>query len=51
MVSDTGPGISPENIERIFVPFERLGAETTAVEGTGIGLPLARALTDAMPAS
>ncbi len=48
MVSDTGPGISPEDLERIFVPFERLGAETTAVEGTGIGLPLARALTDAM---
>jgi signal transduction histidine kinase/CheY-like chemotaxis protein len=48
VVSDTGPGISLENIERIFVPFERLGAETTAVEGTGIGLPLARALTDAM---
>ena len=48
VVSDTGPGISPENIERIFVPFERLGAEQTAVEGTGIGLPLARALTEAM---
>jgi signal transduction histidine kinase/ActR/RegA family two-component response regulator len=48
MVSDTGPGISPENIERIFNPFERLGAEQTAVEGTGIGLPLARALTEAM---
>jgi signal transduction histidine kinase/CheY-like chemotaxis protein len=48
VVSDTGPGIAPENIERIFVPFERLGAEQTAVEGTGIGLPLARALTEAM---
>ena len=48
MVSDTGPGISPENLERIFIPFERLGAEQTAVEGTGIGLPLARALTTAM---
>ena len=48
MVSDTGPGISPENIERIFIPFERLGAEQTAVEGTGIGLPLAKALTEAM---
>jgi signal transduction histidine kinase len=47
-VSDTGPGISPENIERVFIPFERLGAEQTAVEGTGIGLPLARALTEAM---
>jgi signal transduction histidine kinase/ActR/RegA family two-component response regulator len=48
MVTDTGPGLSPENIERIFVPFERLGAEQTATEGTGIGLPLARALTEAM---
>jgi signal transduction histidine kinase/ActR/RegA family two-component response regulator len=47
-VSDTGPGISPENIERIFVPFERLGAEQTTTEGTGIGLPLARSLTEAM---
>jgi signal transduction histidine kinase/ActR/RegA family two-component response regulator len=48
VVSDTGPGLSPENIERIFVPFERVGAEQTAVEGTGIGLPLARSLTEAM---
>jgi signal transduction histidine kinase/ActR/RegA family two-component response regulator len=47
-VSDTGPGLSPDNLERIFVPFERLGAEQTAIEGTGIGLPLARALTEAM---
>jgi CheY-like chemotaxis protein/anti-sigma regulatory factor (Ser/Thr protein kinase) len=47
-VTDTGPGISPDNIERIFNPFERLGAEQTEVEGTGIGLPLARALTEAM---
>jgi signal transduction histidine kinase/ActR/RegA family two-component response regulator len=48
VVSDTGPGILPEDLERIFVPFERLGAERTAVEGTGIGLSLARALTEAM---
>jgi signal transduction histidine kinase/CheY-like chemotaxis protein len=48
VVSDTGPGLSPENIERVFVAFERLGAEQTTVEGTGIGLPLARALTEAM---
>ena len=48
VVCDTGPGISPENIERIFIPFERLGAEQTAVEGAGIGLSLTRALTDAM---
>jgi signal transduction histidine kinase/ActR/RegA family two-component response regulator len=48
VVSDTGPGLSPEHIERIFIPFERVGAEQTAVEGTGIGLPLARSLTEAM---
>ncbi len=47
-VSDTGQGISAEDIERVFVPFERLGAERTSVEGTGIGLPLAKALTEAM---
>jgi signal transduction histidine kinase/ActR/RegA family two-component response regulator len=48
VVSDTGPGISPENIDRIFIPFERIGAEQTTTEGTGIGLPLARSLTEAM---
>jgi signal transduction histidine kinase/ActR/RegA family two-component response regulator len=48
VVSDTGPGLAPDDLERIFIPFERLGAERTAVEGTGIGLPLAKALTEAM---
>jgi signal transduction histidine kinase/CheY-like chemotaxis protein len=48
VVSDTGPGLSPADIDRIFIPFERLGAGQTAVEGTGIGLPLARSLTEAM---
>jgi signal transduction histidine kinase/ActR/RegA family two-component response regulator len=47
-VADTGPGIPPGDLERIFDPFERLGAERTATEGTGIGLPLARAFAQAM---
>jgi CheY-like chemotaxis protein/anti-sigma regulatory factor (Ser/Thr protein kinase) len=47
-VSDTGPGLSAHDIERIFVPFERLDAEQHGIEGTGIGLPLALALTEAM---
>jgi len=47
-VADTGPGISAADLERIFDPFERLGAEQTAIEGTGIGLPLARAFAEAM---
>jgi CheY-like chemotaxis protein/anti-sigma regulatory factor (Ser/Thr protein kinase) len=48
VVTDTGPGLAPDDLERIFVPFERLGAERTEVEGTGIGLPLTKALTEAM---
>jgi signal transduction histidine kinase/ActR/RegA family two-component response regulator len=47
-VTDTGPGLSAEEIERIFVPFERLDADQHGIEGTGIGLPLALALTEAM---
>jgi signal transduction histidine kinase/CheY-like chemotaxis protein len=47
-VADTGPGVAAADLERIFDPFERLGADQTAIEGTGIGLPLARAFADAM---
>jgi signal transduction histidine kinase/CheY-like chemotaxis protein len=47
-VADTGPGIPAADLDRIFDPFERLGAEQTAVEGTGIGLPLTRAFAQAM---
>jgi signal transduction histidine kinase/ActR/RegA family two-component response regulator len=48
VVADTGPGMLVADLERIFVPFERLGAERTGIEGTGMGLPLARAFADAM---
>ena len=48
VVSDTGQGVSQDDLDRVFVPFERLGAEQTETEGTGIGLPLAKALTEAM---
>jgi signal transduction histidine kinase/ActR/RegA family two-component response regulator len=47
-VTDTGPGLSGTDLDRIFVPFERLAAEDSDVEGTGIGLPLARALAQVM---
>ncbi|MBW3665451.1 MAG: hybrid sensor histidine kinase/response regulator [Actinobacteria bacterium] len=47
-VTDTGPGIEPDKIGRLFVPFDRLGAEANDVEGTGIGLPLVRDLVEAM---
>jgi len=47
-VTDTGPGLSAGEIDRIFQPFERLEAEQHGIEGTGIGLPLSLALTVAM---
>lgn len=50
-VGDDGPGIAPESLERLFQPFERLGAERTAVVGTGLGLVLSRALVTAMNGS
>ena len=48
VVSDTGPGIPDHKLPRLFVPFERLGAEATGVEGTGVGLALSRRLAEAM---
>jgi PAS domain S-box-containing protein len=50
-VADTGPGISSEVMERLFMPFDRLGAETSGVEGTGLGLALSKGLVDAMGGS
>src|SRR5262249_20075737 len=47
-VRDTGPGIAPEKRQRLFNPFDRLGAEATPVEGTGLGLVLSKRLTEAM---
>ncbi|MDP1647673.1 MAG: PAS domain S-box protein [Rubrivivax sp.] len=47
-VDDSGPGLDAAQQARLFVPFERLGAATTAVEGTGIGLALSRRLVESM---
>jgi len=47
-IADDGVGMSPEALSRLFVPFERLGAEATGVPGTGLGLALARDLTELM---
>jgi CheY-like chemotaxis protein len=50
-IRDTGPGIDPEQRHKLFEPFERLGAEQSNVEGTGVGLALSRRLADAMGAT
>ena len=50
-VADTGNGIAPEQLARLFRPFERLGAEMGQIEGTGIGLALSSQLADLMDAT
>ncbi len=45
---DTGGGLKPQQLERLFQPFERLGRETSAIEGSGLGLIIARSLAVAM---
>jgi len=47
-VTDTGLGIATEQLAKLFTPFERIGAEHGSVEGTGIGLALAKQLTELM---
>lgn len=47
-VQDQGQGIPAELRSRLFTPFDRLGAERTVTEGTGLGLVLSKQLMDAM---
>jgi PAS domain S-box-containing protein len=47
-VRDEGNGIAPELQSRLFSPFDRLGAEQTGIEGTGLGLALSKRLVEAM---
>lgn len=47
-VTDTGEGISEANQEKMFEPFNRLGAENSGIEGTGIGLLLTRKMVEEM---
>ena len=50
-VEDTGFGIEPSRMKELFLPFNRLGAEKTGVEGAGIGLALTRRLAELMGGS
>jgi PAS domain S-box-containing protein len=47
-VSDTGAGLSPEKLTQLFQPFNRLGQENSAEEGTGIGLVMSKRLVELM---
>lgn len=47
-IRDTGNGIAPHDIPRLFTPFERIGAERTETEGTGLGLAVVKKMMDLM---
>ena len=47
-IKDTGAGLPPEKLAQLFQPFNRLGQEAGSVEGTGIGLVVAKQLIELM---
>jgi PAS domain S-box-containing protein len=47
-VRDSGAGLSPEQMAKLFQPFNRLGQETGAEQGTGIGLVVCKRLVECM---
>jgi len=47
-ITDSGIGLGPAQLERLFEPFNRVGAERTGVEGHGLGLAHSRALARSM---
>ena len=47
-VTDQGLGLPRDQLDRLFRPFERLGREDTAIEGTGVGLSLSKRLAELM---
>ncbi len=51
LVTDTGQGIPPERITDLFQPFNRLAAENSGTEGTGIGLTITRRIVEMMNGS
>src|ERR1017187_303768 len=47
-IGDTGEGLSPEMLPELFQPFNRLGRERSAEEGTGIGIAMSKRLVELM---
>ena len=51
-VSDTGPGIPPDQVETVFLEFEQVDpARDSGLGGSGLGLAIARQLTEGMGGS
>lgn len=51
VIRDSGPGLSEAQCARLFHPFERVGADRSAVAGTGLGLLICKELLEAMGGS
>ena len=51
MVSDTGLGIAKDKQDKLFLPFSRLGQERSTIQGTGIGLVVAKQFSEGMKGS
>jgi signal transduction histidine kinase len=47
-VKDSGPGVAPEDIEKMFEPFQQVGDQKKRSEGTGLGLPITKKLVEMM---
>lgn len=47
-VEDTGVGMTPEQLEKIFLPFEQVGDSVHKAEGTGLGLAISRKIVEMM---
>lgn len=50
-VEDTGVGMSPEHLEKIFLPFEQVGDRKQQAEGTGLGLAISQKIVEIMGAT
>ncbi|NEU71572.1 response regulator [Hassallia byssoidea VB512170] len=50
-IQDTGVGMSPIQIEKIFLPFEQVGDSTHQTEGTGLGLAISQKIVELMGSS
>ena len=50
-VRDTGMGMRPETLKRLFVPFDRMEASRQGIEGTGLGLVLTKNMIESMGGS
>ncbi|MDH5735804.1 MAG: ATP-binding protein, partial [Gammaproteobacteria bacterium] len=47
-ITDTGKGISVDDMDKLFMPFERMGIEKSGIDGTGIGLVITKDLVELM---